>query len=107
MQKLHEKKSYWFFWVMESRRRAELTVDVLIYTFLAAFICLVAHFFEWTFFLRGILDYVITFLLFFLFTLPFLVFWYTNQEEKAREHYRELNELIKLEENNESNTDNA
>jgi hypothetical protein len=100
MSKLHQQQSYWSYWVMESKRRVELTVDLLIYNFFAAFICLVAHFFEWKFFLRGILDFVILFLLVCLCILPLLIFWLSCEEEKATEHYNEISNLIEQDENN-------
>ena len=79
MQHFHEQKSYWSYRILESKRRIELTVDLLIYAFLAAFICLVAHFYE-------------------LCILPLVVFWYSNEEEKAQKRYEEISELIEQEE---------
>jgi glucan phosphoethanolaminetransferase (alkaline phosphatase superfamily) len=98
MQHFHEQKSYWSYRILESKRRIELTVDLLIYAFLAAFICLIAHFYEWDFFLPELLDFIISFLLISLCILPLVVFWYSNEEEKAQKRYEEISELIEQEE---------
>jgi hypothetical protein len=98
MQHFHEQKSYWSYRILESKRRIELTVDLLIYTFLAAFICLVAHFYEWDFFLPKLLGFIISFLLILLCLLPLLLFWLSQEEEKATERYEEFSKLIEQEE---------
>ena len=99
MQKLHEEKWYWFYWLMESKRRIELSIDLLIYSFIATFICLVAYFLKWEFFLHGILDYVIYFLLITLCIIPCIIYSILSQEEKANERYQHFSMLLKEEEN--------
>lgn len=98
MQHFHEQKSYWSYRILESKRRIELTVDLLIYSFLTAFICLVAHFYKWDFFLPELLDFIISFLLISLCILPLVFLWNSNEEGKAQKRYEEISELIEQEE---------
>ena len=103
MQKLYEEKCYWYYWLMESKRRIELSFNLLIYTFIATFICLVAYFLKWEFFLPGILDYVIYFLLITLCIIPSIIYSILSQEEKANERYQHFSLLLKEEENQSKN----
>lgn len=103
MQKLYEEKCYWYYWLMESKRRIELTFNLLIYSFIATFICLVAYFLKWEFFLPGILDYVIYFLLITLCIIPSIIYSILSQEEKANERYQHFSMLLKEEENQSKN----
>lgn len=82
-----EKQSYWSYWVMEFNRRIDVGIEVLFTTFIIAFICLVAHFLGWGFFLNGILDGVIYFSLIILCYLPLILKYWTNQLEEAEKKY--------------------
>jgi hypothetical protein len=78
-----EKQAYWSYWVMEFNRRIDVGFEVLYYTFIVAFICLISHFLGWGFFLNGILDGVIYFLLFILISLPLILKYWQLQLEEA------------------------
>lgn len=82
-----EKQSYWSYWVMEFNRRIDVGIEVLFTTFIIAFICLVAHFLGWGFFLNGILDGVIYFSLIILCSLPLILKYWTNQLEEVEKKY--------------------
>jgi hypothetical protein len=82
-----EKQSYWSYWVMEFNRRIDVGIEVLFTTFIIAFICLVAHFLGWGFFLNGILDGVIYFALIILCSLPLVLKYWSSQLEEAEKKY--------------------
>jgi hypothetical protein len=82
-----EKQSYWSYWVMEFNRRIDLGIEVLLTTFIVSFICLVAYFLGWGFFLNGILEGVIYFSLIILCSLPLILKYWSNQLKEAEKKY--------------------
>ena len=82
-----EKQSYWSYWVMEFNRRIDLGIEVLLTTFIIAFLSLIAHFFGWGIFFNGILEGVIYFSLVILSSLPFVLKYWQKQLDEAEKKY--------------------